>query len=155
MYFSYISPSWRKKFGCEISFYPHEIGCYFWGGSCCAWIEVLLLSLRCSCRNCGAQAKIEVTSAPQSQHEHLNLGMSTAILAWAPQSWHEHRNPSIGAIPPISYGLLRGDKMTFQTRAFFSGQVLYVKKFILQKKWERNVKISLGNGRNNLPPPLI
>ena len=61
-------------------------------GSCCAWIEVLMPSLRCSCRDCGAQAKIEVTWAPQSQHEHLNLGMSTAILAWAPQSWHEHHN---------------------------------------------------------------
>ena len=65
-------------------------------GSCCAWIEVLMPSLRCSCRDCSAQAKIEVTWAPQSQHEHLNLGMSTSILAWAPQSWHEHLNPSIG-----------------------------------------------------------
>ena len=92
MYFLYTSPSWRKKLGFEISFYTPEIGCYFWGGSCCAWIEVLMPSLRCSCRDCGAQAKIEVTWAPQSQHEHLNLGMSTAILAWAPQSWHEHHN---------------------------------------------------------------
>ena len=30
-------------------------------GSCCAWIAVLMPSLRCSCRDCGAQAKIEVT----------------------------------------------------------------------------------------------
>ena len=51
-----------------------------------------MLGLRCSCRECGAQAKIEVTWAPQSQNEHRNLGMSTAILAWAPQSWHEHHN---------------------------------------------------------------
>ena len=71
MYFLYISPMWRKKLGCETSFHPPKIGCYFWGGSCCAWIEVLMPRLRCSCRDCGAQAKIEV----------LNFGMRAAILA--------------------------------------------------------------------------
>ena len=75
-----------------------------------------VLGLRCSCRVWGAHAEIAVlrprlrwlehlnlsmsTSilawAPQSWHEHRNLGMSTTILAWAPQSWHEHLNPSIG-----------------------------------------------------------
>ena len=77
---------------------------------------VAVLGLRCSCRVWGAHAEIAVlrprlrwlehlnlsmsTSilawAPQSWHEHRNLGMSTTILAWAPQSWHEHLNPSIG-----------------------------------------------------------
>ena len=77
---------------------------------------VAVLGLRCLCRVWGAHANIAVlrprlrwlehlnlsmsTSilawAPQSWHEHRNLGMSTTILAWAPQSWHEHLNPSIG-----------------------------------------------------------
>ena len=42
VYFLYISSTRRKKLGFKILSRPPEIGCYLWGDSCCAGIEVLM-----------------------------------------------------------------------------------------------------------------
>ena len=80
MYFLYMSPSWRKKLCLKFYFIPPKIGCYFWGGSCCAGIEVLTPRLRCSCRDCCAHAEIEVPSC-------------SSILTYAPQRAIVRRSP--------------------------------------------------------------
>ena len=99
-------------FGCWNIAYGGDPLCWDWGShakiavlmprlwcscqDCGAYakIAVLMPGLRCSCQDCGAHAKIEVLMLRLRCSSHLNLGMSTAISAWAPQTRHEHLNPS-------------------------------------------------------------
>ena len=91
--------------------------CWDWGAH--AKIAVLMPRLWCSCQDCGAHAKIAVLMMRLRCSIHLNLGLSTAISAWAPQTRHEHLNPSTATTSPKVTAYFRGIKWNFEPKPFF------------------------------------
>ena len=114
----YFSVLWMLKY--SIRWRPPMLGlrCSCQDCGAHAKIVVLMPRLRCSCQDCGAHAKIEVLMLRLRCSSHLNLGLSTAILARAPQTRHKHLNPNTATTSPKVIAYFRGMKWNFEPKLY-------------------------------------
>ena len=129
----YFSVLWMLKY--SIRWRPPMLGlrCSCQDCGAHAKIVVLMPRLRCSCQDCGAHAKIEVLMLRLRCSSHLNLGLSTAISAWAPQTRHEHLNPSTATTSPKVTAYFMGIEWNLKPKLFLQLGDVY-KKYILEKE---------------------